>query len=174
MFVELDIRMTDFKNTTNTEGRNGCQYLIYFYLRPKAQPNQRIWFGLNLFSTSATTDNPIGLTAPTNVKPGWSPDSAAHQYMYGMPMAVVYDGIENSFNPSVGVADVSDEWKKIRLDVTPHIDRAVEWANRDNIFGFEVSKSDMYFDGVNIGYEIHGNYDCTFEFKNFNIVSYNK
>lgn len=174
MFVELDIRMTDFKNTTNTEGRNGCQYLIYFYLRPKAQPNQRIWFGLSLFTTSATADNPIGLTAPTNVKPGWSPDSAAHQYMYGMPMAVVFDGIENSFNPAVGVADASDEWKKIRLDVTPHIDRAVEWANRDNIFGFEVTKSDMYFDGVNIGYEIHGNYDCTFEFKNFNMVAYNK
>lgn len=173
MFVELDIRMTDFKNTTNVEGINTCQYLIYFYLRPKAQPNQRIWFGLNLFTTSSTTDNPTGLTAPTNVKPNWSPDSAAHQYMYGMPMAVVYDGIENSFNPSNGVAAVSDEWKHIRLDVTPHIDRAIEWANRDNIFEMEVTKEDMYFDGVNIGYEIHGNYDCTFEFKNFNMVSYN-
>ncbi len=174
MFVELDIRMTDFKNTTNPEGVNSCQYLIYFYLRPKAQPSQRIWFGLQLFTTSASTSNPVGLTAPTNVKPGWSPDSAAHQYMYGMPMAVVYDGIENSFNPSVGVAAVSDEWKHIRLDVTPHIDRAVEWANRDNIFGFEVTKEDMYFDGVNIGFEVHGNYDATFEFKNFNMVAYNK
>ncbi len=174
MFVELDVRMTDFKNTTNAEGTNVCSYLVYFYLRPKAQPNQRIWFGLNLFSTSSSTENPTGLTAPTSVKPNWSPDSAAHQYMYGMPMAVVYDGIENSFNPSSGVADVSDEWKKIRLDVTPHIDRAIEWANRDDIFGYEVTKSDMYFDGVNIGYEIHGNYDCTFEFKNFNMISYNK
>ncbi len=173
MFVELDIRMTDFKNTTNPEGVNACQYLIYFYLRPKAQPSQRIWFGLQLFATSASTSNPVGLTAPPHVKPGWSPDSAAHQYMYAMPMAVVYDGIENSFNPSSGVADVSDEWKHIRLDVTPHIDRAVEWANRDNIFGFEVTKEDMYFDGVNIGFEVHGNYDATFEFKNFNMVSYN-
>ena len=94
--------------------------------------------------------------------------------MYGMPMAVVYDGIENSFNPSKGVAAVSDEWKHIRLDITPHIDRAIEWANRDNIFEMEVTKEDMFFNGVNIGYEIHGNYDCTFEFKNFNMVSYNK
>ena len=174
MFVELDIRMTDFKNTTNAEGRNVCQYLIYFYLRPKAQPNQRIWFGLNLFTTSATTQDPIGLGASTSVTPNWSPDSAAHQYMYGMPMAVVYDGIENSFNPSKGVAAVSDEWKHIRLDITPHIDRAIEWANRDNIFEMEVTKEDMFFNGVNIGYEIHGNYDCTFEFKNFNMVAYNK
>lgn len=167
MFVELDIRMTDFKPTTNTEGMNVCSYLAYFYLRPKTDPGQLIWFGLNLFSGAS-------LSAPTNIVPNWSPDSAAHQYMYGMPQAVVYDGIENSFNPSRGVAAVSDEWKHIRLDVTPHIDRAIEWANRDNAFGFHVEKEDMFFNGVNIGYEIHGNFDVTFEIKNFNIVAYNK
>ena len=174
MFVELDVRMTDFKNTTNANGTNVCSYLIYFYLRPKEDPKQRIWFGLTVFNTSASTDNPTGLTASNRVTPTWSPDSAAHQYMYGMPQAVVFGGIENSFNPSKGEAAVSKEWKKIRLDVTPHIDRAIEWANRDNIFEKTVTKEDMYFDGVNIGYEIHGNYDCTIEFKNFNMVSYNK
>ena len=127
-----------------------------------------------MLNTSATTSDPIGLTASNRVTPTWAPDSAAHQYMYGMPQAVVFGGMENSFNPSKGVAAVSNEWKKIRLDVTPHIDRAIEWANRDNIFEKTITKEDMYFDGVNIGYEIHGNYDCTIEFKNFNMVSYNK
>ena len=174
MFVELDIRMLDFKNTANPEGRNVCSYLAYFYFRPKSNHTHKIWFGLHLFTTSATTSDPIGLNAPTNVTPNWSPDSAAHQYMYGMPMAVVYDGIENSFNPSKGVAAVSDEWKHIRLDITQHIERAIEWANRDNIFGMQVSKEDMFFNGVNIGYEIHGNYDCTFEIKNFNMIAYNR
>ncbi len=167
MFVELDIRMTKFEDKDETNGMQVCSYLAYFYLRPKAQPSHKIWFGLTLF-------NGANLTAPTNVIPNWSPDSAAHQYMYGMPQAVVYDGIENSFNPKAGVADVSDEWKHIRLDITPHIDRALAWANRDNIFGFEVTKEDMFFDGVNIGFEIHGNFDATFEIKNFNLVSYNK
>ena len=74
MFVELDIRMTDFKPTTNTEGMNVCSYLAYFYLRPKTDPGQLIWFGLNLFSGAS-------LNAPTNIVPNWSPDSAAHQYM---------------------------------------------------------------------------------------------
>jgi len=164
MFVELDIRLLDFKDTTNPEGVNNCSFLAYFYLNTDKAPGQLIWFGLRLFN---------GLNANTNVTPGWSPDSAAHQYMYGIPQAVIYDGIENSFNPQKGVAAVSDEWKHIRLDVTPHIERAVEWANRDNIFGVKVTKEDMYFSGVNIGYEIHGNYDCTFEIKNFNMVSYN-
>lgn len=174
MFVELDIRLLDFKNTTNPEGRNVCSYLAYFYFRPKSNPSHKIWFGLNLFSTTATTSDPTGLGASTSVTPNWSPDSAAHQYMYGMPMAVVYGGIENSFNPSKGTVVVGEEWKHIRLDITSHIERAVEWANRDNIFGMHVTKEEMFFNGVNIGYEIHGNYDCTFEIKNFNMIAYNK
>ena len=139
--------------------------LIYFYLMTDKAPGQRIWFGQTVFN---------GLSASERVEASWSPDSAAHQYMYGIPQAVFFGGIENSFNPEKGVAVVGDEWKHIRLDVTPHIERAVEWANRDNIFGVEVTKEDMYISGVNIGFEIHGNYDCTFEIKNFNMVSYNK
>ena len=62
----------------------------------------------------------------------------------------------------------------VRCDITPHIDRAVEWANRDNAYGVPVTKEDLYFSGVNIGFEISGNYNCTIEFKNFNIISYDK
>lgn len=174
MFVEMDIRMLDFKNTPipghSVENMNVCSYLAYFYLRVKDTPSQKIWFGMSLFGTTGSQN----LVASKRVHPGWSPDSAAHQYMYGIPAAVVYDGIENSFNPAPGVADVGEEWKHIRLDVTSHIDRAVEWANRDNIFEKEVTKSDMYFEGLNIGYEVHGNYDATFEIKNIRMISYNK
>ncbi len=165
MFVELDVRMTDFKDTTNQEGTNVCSYLIYFYLMTDKAPGQRIWFGQTVFN---------GLSASENVAASWAPDSAAHQYMYGIPQAAFFDGIKNSFNPEKGVAAVGDEWKHVRLDVTPHIERAIEWANRDNIFGVEVTKEDMYISGVNIGFEIHGNYDCTFEIKNFNMVAYDK
>ncbi len=166
MFLELDARLLDFKPTTNPEGTNVCDFLIYFYLQTDKAPGQRIWFGMQVFS-GANLNMPITRT-------GWAPDSAANQYMYGIRMNTLYDGMENSFNPEKGVALVSDEWKHIRLDVTPHIDTAVAWANRDNIFGVQVTKEDMYFSGVNIGYEVHGNYDCTFEFKNFNMVSYSK
>lgn len=174
MFVEMDIRMLDFKNTPipghSVENMNVCSYLAYFYLRVKDNPSQKIWFGMGLFSTTGSQN----LVAPKSVHPGWSPDSAAHQYMYGIPAAVIYDGIENSFNPAPGVADVGEEWKHIVLDITPHIDRAVEWANRDNIFEKQVTKSDMYFEGLNIGYEVHGNYDATFEIKDIRMISYNK
>ena len=89
-------------------------------------------------------------------------------------ITTIFDGAENSFNPEKGVVVADNEWKHVRIDITNHIARAVEWANRENAFGVPVTVEDMYFEGANIGFETHGNYDYTFEFKNYNIVSYNK
>ena len=165
MFVEVDLRLLDFKNTTNPEGINNVTYGMVFHMRTAKAPGDMVWFCMTLFH-------------PTSFKASdacaWTPDSAAHQYMYGMPPAAIFDGVEHSFNPEKGKVVVSNEWKHIRVDITPHIERVVEWANRDNIFGTHVTKEDLYFDCACIGYEIHGNFDCTFEFKNLNMVSYNK
>ena len=167
VFLEMDIRMPDFKNTINAEGANSCAFLLYFYFITDKAPSEKIWYGFTLFNCNH-------LRAYPGTKSGWAPDSAAHQYMYGTPQATVYGGIENSFNPEPGVALVGDEWKHIRLDITEHIERCVAWANRDKAFGLPVEKKDMYFGGCNIGFEIHGNYDCTFEFKNLDMIAYNK
>ncbi|MBO4950738.1 MAG: S-layer homology domain-containing protein [Clostridia bacterium] len=164
-FFEIDVRMNDYKPTTNPDGTNVASYLVYFYLVTDKAPGQRIWFGFQLF---------VGESGIDTVTPSWSPDSAANQYMYGIRQADIYDGLENSFNPEKGVVTADGEWRHVRMDITSHIKRAVEWANRDNIFGTEVTVEDMYWNGVNIGFETHGNYDYEFEFKNFNMVSYDK
>ena len=70
------------------------------------------------------------------------------------------------------VANPSEEWKHIRIDITPHLERCISVANKDNTFGKEVTMEDFYFKGCNVGFEVHGNFDCTFEIKNFNLVSY--
>ncbi len=166
IFVELDMRVTDFKNTTNPKGSNSCIFPLFFYLVTDKAPNQKIWFGISLFHTAANN---------TRV-PAWAPDSAAHQYIYGIPPAAVFGDLANSFNPRPGKVAVGDEWKHIRVDITDYIDQCLEWANRDEAFGFglNLTKEDMYFGGCNIGFEIHGNYDCTVEIKNLDMISYNK
>lgn len=172
VMCELDIRMTEFTPTTNEEGTNACQFLIYFYLFHKedTKRSQRIWFGACLF------DNRGGVA----YVPTWNRDSAAHQMMYCVPQETVYGGLDNSYirhnvvdNTSVFDIVPDSEWKTLRVDLTSHIDRVVEWMNRDNAFGKEVSKEDLYFGGVNLGFETHGNIDCTFEIRNFDLVSYN-
>ena len=165
IYVELDMRITDFKDTINKEGTNVCQFPLYFYFITDKAPSEKIWFGLSLMN---------GYGFNTNTTPGWAPDSAAHQFMYSIPQATVHGGMENSFNPEKGKILVSNEWKHIRVDITPHIDRCIEWANRDRAFGVEVTKEDMYFGGCNIGFEIHGNYDMTVEIKNLDMIAYNK
>ncbi len=165
MFVEIDIRLLDFENTTITDGTTSANFMAYFYLRTDKAPGQLIWFGLNFFN---------GIRVDNSTKCGWAPDSAAHQYMYKMSQGIVFGGVENSFVPENGIVLTGEEWKHVRVDVTPHIKQAVEWANRDNAFGTPVTVEDMYFEGVNIGYETWGNFDYTVEFKNFNMVSYNK
>lgn len=165
MFVEVDLRLLDFKNTTNPEGMNNVTYGMVFHIKTDKAPGDMIWFCMTLFHPTSFR---------TSDKCNWTPDSAAHQYMYSMPPAAIFDGVENSFNPEKGKVLVSDEWKHVRIDITPHIERAVEWANRDNIFGTQITKEDLYFDCACMGYEIHGNFDCTFEFKNFNMISYSK
>lgn len=165
MFIEADIRLIDFEDTTIKDGTTSANFMAYFYLRTDKAPGQLIWFGINFFN---------GTRVDAGTRCGWAPDSAAHQYMYKMSQGIVYGGVENSFVPQNGVVLTGDEWKHIRIDVTPHIEQAVEWANRDNAFGTPVTVEDMYFEGVNIGYETWGNYDYTVEFKNFNMVSYNK
>ena len=165
VFIEIDIRILDFKDTTIKEGTTSANFMTYFYLRTDKSPGDLIWFGLNFFNGTRVDDT---------TKCGWAPDSAAHQYMYKISQALVFDGVENSFVPEKGTVLTGEEWKHVRIDVTPHIEQAVKWANRDNAFGTPVTVEDMFFEGVNIGFETWGNYDYTVEFKNFNMVSYNK
>ena len=165
IYMELDVRVLDFKDNPVMEGHHSLTFPIFFYLLCDDAPGGKIWFGGGAVIHS--NPNP-------SLQPAWGTDSAAHQYMYGVPMADVYDGMENSYNPEPGVYLSSNEWKHLRVDLTPHLDRCIEWANRDNAYGVKVSRENLYFAGANIGFEIFGNYDATVEFKNFDLISYRK
>ncbi len=162
IYLEMDIRMTDFKDTTNPEGVNAVQFLSYYYLALKDVPGKMIWFGANLFDSRGA-----GLE-----KTSWHLDTASNSMIYCISTADTYDGAENSFFVDGKVVEPSEEWKHIRIDITPHIERCISIANKDMTFGKQVTIDDFYIKGCNVGFEIHGNYDCTFEIKNFNLISY--
>ena len=162
IYLEMDIRMTDFKDTTNPDGVNAVQFLSYYYLALKDKPELKIWFGANLFDSRGS-----GMD-----KTGWYKDTASNFMIYSICTADVYGGAENSFFVDGKVVEPSEEWKHIRIDITPHLERCISIANKDMTFGKEVTLDDFYFKGCNVGFETHGNYDATFEIKNFNLVSY--
>ena len=173
IFLEMDIKMTNYsaKAEYNRNSTKQLSFLLYTYLRPKANPNDRIWFGASLCSNGAVD------------YPTWNRDTGASAYIYCIPQEVVYQGIKNSFyqqvKDKVGLkyynsGTTSKDWVHISLDVTPYIQTAIDWANREDAFGLgTLTRDDFYFDGVNIGFETHGNIDGTFEIANFNFVAYN-
>ncbi len=160
IILSLDIRITDFKATTNTEGINAAQYLAYFYLNGISH-KEFIWFGVNLFDDRGYQDT------------YWALDEASQKMIYSVSTKDTF-GSKNKSLFRNGVPYVSAEWVHVELDLTPHIAKAIKEANKSNTFGYEVSEDDFYIGGTNIGFEIHGNYDCTVEIKDFQLTSYNR
>lgn len=158
--LSLDIRLSDFVDTVNKEGINAAQYLAYFYLCG-TDHQKFIWFGVNLFDNRGCQDT------------YWALDKASNKMIYCVSTKDTY-GFEGRSLFRKGKPFVSDEWVHIELDLTPHIEDAMKRANESDTFGTAVSKEDFYISGTNIGFEIHGNYDCTVDIRDFRLTSYNK
>lgn len=160
IILDLKIRLRDFKETTNEEGINAAQFLAYFYLKDTDGDNF-IWFGVDLFDNRGYNET------------YWAKDSVSGNMIYTVATKDVY-GILSGGLLKNGKPVASDEWTSVRLDLTPHFADCIRRCNEDNIFGERVSTSDFYIGGTNIGFEIHGNYDCTVEIKDFDLTSYIK
>lgn len=160
MVVSLDIKLKDFKDTTNRDGINAVQYLAYFYMRD-TDGNNFIWFGLNLFDSRGYSDE------------YWALDKASGAMIFSVSTKDTFGSKSKSLFRK-GSPYASDEWVHIDLDITPYIEKAIRNANESNTFAETVSVDDFYISGTNIGFEVHGNYDCTVDIKNFSLTSYNK
>ena len=158
--VEFDIRLTEYIPTTVPADKNVCQFVGYVYLN--LVDANHIYFGFNPF------DN----RGPQELF--WHIEAGGSNHIYIMTTEQVFGNLENSFCPVPYDVKVSDEWKHIEVDLTPHIEKILQKANEDLIFGRPVTRDEFYFSGTNLGFETHGNISCTFEIKNYNLVSYIK
>ena len=162
--LELDIRMPKFEDTTNPEGINACQFMAYFYLTPINMLNRKIWFGVNFLDSRKPAET------------YWHIDTVGTEMIYCLSCEDTFGGLENSYYDVKNDNKVTpcSEWQHIELDLTPHIDKVIELANKDNTFGRQMTRSDFFMRGNNLGFEIHGNFDCTFDIRNYDLVAYNK
>jgi hypothetical protein len=158
--VEFDIRLTEYIPTTVPADKNVCQFVGYVYLNLVGA--NHIYYGFNPF------DN----RGPQELF--WHIEAGGNNHIYIMTTEQVFGNLENSFCPVPYDVKVSDEWKHIEVDLTPHIEKILQKANEDLVFGRPVTRDEFYFSGTNLGFETHGNISCTFEIKNYNLVSYIK
>ncbi len=160
MVLSLDIRLSDFVDTTNKEGVNAAQYLAYFYLCG-TEGDKFIWFGVNLFDSRGYSDS------------YWALDNGSGNMIYSLSTKDTFGSNRRSLYRNAAPY-VSDEWTRIKLDLKPFIEDAMRKANESGTFAETVSVEDFYIGGTNIGFEIHGNYDCTVDIRNFTLTSYSK
>ncbi len=158
--MSLDIRISDFKDTLNSEGINAVQFLSYIYLSG-VNSDDFIWFGLNLFDSRGYMDTL------------WQKDTVGGLMIYSLSTKDTFRTERRSLFRN-GRPYVSDEWLHVEIDLTDHIDMALKKANADNLFGREVSRKDFFIGGTNIGFEVHGNYDCTVEIRDYKLTTYKK
>ena len=184
LYCEFDIRLKhyseEYTKKTHPDGKifdNGhMSFLLYSYLRPKCQPGTLVWFGLNIAADSIHYNQYYGVN--------WCRDSGANTYMYCLPPELVYSGFDNSIHNIIKSKKLSEDYKKgdvitsdwfhVKVDLSHHIDIILDRVNSEDAYGLGVTtRSDWFFNGVNIGFETSDNVDCTFEMANFNFYSYN-
>lgn len=73
--------------------------------------------------------------------------------------------------------EASEQWMHIELDIKPYLATLASRAMNTGDFCIYPETSDiadLYLSGMNMGYEVHGSYDVTFEIANYGLTSYVK
>lgn len=172
VIVSLDVRMTSFSHEV-LEGINACQFLSFYYVR-SVRDTGFVWFGMPIFDDRGYN--------PDDTKVTFLMDGASNCYICGIPFAQVYnstrpDGRYDFFNADFTAPEPGEAWMHIEMDLKPYLDMMAENAlkgSKYNIFKQTSKLTDLYFTGMNIGYEIHGTYDVSFEIMNYAITTYVK
>lgn len=163
VYAEVDIKLNSCLDSENREGELLSNFLIFFYFAHKEIPDIHTYFGLR----------PVGFNNDSGRQYGWHNDSHSTMKIYSVPMMDLYESEEDSLWRKDGQL-VTGQWKRIRVDITPHIENMIRLCNDENIYGRHVTMEDFWISGVNAGYEIRGNFRMEVEMKNLNLVCYDK
>lgn len=173
VIIAFDVRLTTFEHQP-LEGINACQFLSFYYVR-SLRDNGFVWFGLPIFDDRGYDSN------KTQVR--FQMDGASNCYICGIPQVQVYnstreDGRYDFFSyEDIGVVEPSEKWMHIEMDIKPYLDMMFEQAKKDsayNVFSRTTKINDLYFTGMNMGYEVHGSYNVSFEVNNYTMTTYVK
>ena len=166
VFVEMDVKINDFKDLDTAhkseDFKSIAQYNVYLYVSIKDIPGYRTYFGVNPFDNR-------GLKKTINF---WK-DGFSSYMIYTIPTADIFGGAENAFNNEDGTVDIG-EWKNIKFDITPYLEDLAAKLTKENTLGRSISRDEFWLSGLNVGFEVWGNYQIEVEAKNINVVCYDK
>lgn len=153
IYLSFDVRLVDYKPTTNPAGINAVQINPFIYLKAKDK-TKFIWFGASVFDDRGPTAQ------------SWQLDASSGNMIYGISNTNTY-GKETQLTTDMG-------WVHVNLNIRPYIDHCCYLANTDGTYGSDIKASDFEITGTNFGFETHGNIDCTFAIRNYSIQIWNE
>ena len=169
VIVSLDVRLTSFSHEPK-EGINACQIPSFFAIK-SLRDSGFLWFGVPIFDDRGYDAENMQMTYIMS------------ENICGIPSAYVHnstskDGRRDFFSDaSRSQVAPGEEWMRIEVDVKPFLDIVAEKVlkgSQYNVFKQTKDIRDLYFSAMNIGYEIHGTYDVSFEIMNYAITTYVK
>jgi hypothetical protein len=172
VIVSLDVRLTSFSHEV-LEGINACQFLSFYYVK-SLRDKGFIWFAMPIFDDRGYK--------PEQTEVRFEMDGGSNCYICGIPPVQVYnstreDGRYDFLNIDMSAPDPNETWMHIEMDLKPYLEMMAEKAMKGsqyNVFDKTTDIRDLYFCGMNLGYEVHGTYDVSFEIMNYAITTYVK
>lgn len=163
LVLSMDIRLTEF-NETPIDGDwvRAAQFLMYFYVRG-TETNDFCWFGIQLFDNRTDrTSHYIGYDGGKADASGAMIYSIGSRFVYQNSGRTLYEKRK---------PDTSGEWVHVEVDLRPYLDEMLEHGLKDGYFKAD-SLSELYINGMNVGWETIATFDHTMQIKNLQLVSY--
>lgn len=154
----MDIEMKKFEDHMEGQANpsvHATQFLMYLVIKSDAalDANDFFWFGIPFFDNRY----PNGLPESGMVDAGGA--GATSKFIYGMPSAdYLPNGVKLNTKSSINV------------DIKPYIGSALIKAQSMGYF-VNSELSQLYFQAMNIGFEIPGTYDCGIEISNYSLTA---
>ena len=166
VYVEMEVKLNELVDLDAHNRQDGVRshikYNVYFYVAHKDVPGTHTYFGVN----------PLDTRGNNSTKYDWFKDSESIMMIYRVP-ASDFITEENALGNDDGTYNMG-EWKKVRVDITPHLENIASLLTKDNTLKRSVTRDDLWMSGVNAGFEIWGNWQCEVEMRNLNVICYDK
>jgi len=161
MKLDFDIALCEYTQTPYPDDWvEADQFYLYLYIRSRKN-NDFVWFGLSLFDSRAPRTDYY-----YNIDGGKDDASGLMIYVIGGKKLYPSDdmGLWNDGKPNP-----SGEYRHIGLDLADEFERMYELGTRDGHISSDFS--DLYIDGMNIGFETIGTFSSAIKIKNLSLVN---
>ena len=167
--ISMDTQLTKFEDHMG-DAFNGsihaAQFLMYIVVQNKNQESpdyhKYIWFGIGMF------DN-----RNEKIAGGAMWDNGTSAMMYGLSSKDTLVGDYHYVKDNTIQAGAETPWVSYRVDVMKHVEAALKITQYKGYLR-DTTMDDLYFTGMNLGWELPGTYDVEMLLKNFDIVAARK